>query len=76
MNINNLSYLEDISEASTITIKGGKQRTAVNFVNIFQDASALAGNGTGNVGNTGIAVNIAIVNIFNVLTNRGFKKYR
>ena len=66
MKINDLSYLEDISEA--LSIEGGKQRTTVN---ISQNARATVSNIDGiSLGNTAIAMNLAIVNITNYLVQR------
>ena len=63
MKINDLSYLEDISEAPSI--EGGRQRTTVN---IRQNARATVSNLDGiSLGNTAIAMNLAIVNITNYL---------
>lgn len=66
MNINDLSYLENISEAATI--KGGKQSIVVK---VYQNAYAMVNSAGGNViGSPAIAMNIAIININNILTNR------
>ena len=69
MEINDLSYLEDISEVSSI--KAGRQST---IVNVNQNAYAAAGNGDGiAIGNIATAINIAIINITNIRV-KGLKK--
>jgi hypothetical protein len=66
MNINDLSYLENISEA--ISIKGGKQST---IINVYQNAYAMVNSAGSNViGSPALAMNIAIINIKNILTKR------
>ena len=66
MLVHDLSYMEEVSEASII--EGGYgywgYDDQLQKVKIYQDATALAGNGTGNFGNTAIAYNIA--NVFQV----------
>lgn len=67
MKIDDLNYLDDISEAPIV--KGGKQKTTVN---VSQNARAVAGNVNGNgisLGNTATAINIAIINISSLITN-------
>jgi hypothetical protein len=65
MKINDLSYLEEITATPSIT--GGRSRQTT-VVNIRQNAYAAVDSGNGNsIGNIAAAINIAIVNIRNII---------